>query len=54
MAREKNNNNFLLRFKYNKFHLYFKNILPWNKLLPHFYYINQFTSYKIVDYYICG
>ena len=32
----------------------FFNILPCNKLLPHFHYINQFTSYKLVDYYICG
>ena len=29
------------------------NILPYNKLLSHFHYINHVISYKIVNYYIC-
>ena len=32
----------------------FKNVLPCNKLLSHFHYINHFISYKIINYYICG
>ena len=49
VPRNKNNNNFLLRLKYIKFHL---DILPCNNLLSHFHYINRFISYKIANYYI--
>ena len=48
--QNKNNNNFLQCFKYIKFQ---KEILPCNKLLYHFHYINHFISYKIVNDYIC-